>query len=229
MSMPLRVVFVLASLVGESSAGGVAGRLELPKAPERPPSASRGFLERVENPLAPVRRPDLGKQLAVVLDGDAAPQAPGQIVWELAGESFGKPLLVVPVGAEVLIRNTSNLARTVAATEDGKLIPQGAIEPGATKSFRVTEAKSYTIVSSDAAHLRAKLLVVATPHFAHVDVAGNGAAGTFQLADVPDGTYKVRVFYKDGWLDHPEASVTVSAKAPGAVTVKIPAGFPLKK
>jgi hypothetical protein len=146
------------------------------------------------------------------------------------GESFGKPLLVVPVGAEVLVTNTSNVPRNLVALEDPKLIPQGALQPGSQKSFRVSEARSYTITDKESPHLRATLLVVTTPYFAGVDTSGGKLdAGSFQLAEVAEGTYKVRVFYRDGWLDRPDDTVTVPAKRNAELTVKLPAGFPLKK
>lgn len=229
MSMLLRVCVVLTGLAGESLAGGVAGRLELPAPPERPPVTQRGFLDRAENPLAEVRKVNVGPHLAVVLEGEARPQAPGQVPWELGGGSFGRPLLVVPVGAEILITNTSGAPRTVAALEDPKLIPAGAINPQGSRSFRVTEAKAYTITDKDVPHLRGKLLVVATPYFALVEVGARLDQGTFQIADVAEGSYKLRVFYRDGWLDHPDAQVTVAAKRNADVAVKIPAGFPLRK
>jgi hypothetical protein len=230
MSMLFRVCVVLTALAGESLAGGVTGRLELPAAPERPPAAPRGFLDRVENPLAPIRPVNVGPNLVVVLEGEARPQAPGQVPWELGGESFGKPLLVVPVGAEVLVTNTSSLPRTLVALEDPKLIPSGPFNPKSPRSFRVTEAKTYTIVDKDVPHLRGKLLVLPTPYFAHVEVSGSKLeTGTFQIADVAEGTYKVRVFYRDGWIDRPDDTLTVPAKRGAEITLKIPAGFPLKK
>jgi hypothetical protein len=230
MSMLLRVCVVLAGLAGESLAGGVAGRLELPAPPRRPPPAQRGFLERVENQLTPVRPVNVGPHLAVVLEGEAQPKAPGQIQWELGGESFGKPLLVVPVGAEILIVNTSGAPRTLVALEDPKLLSPGPINPTTTRSFRTTAPAVYTFVDKDVPHLRGKVLVVATPYFAMVGVSGAKLEqGTFQIADVAEGSYKLRVFYRDGWVDRPDESVTVPAKRNVDVAVKIPAGFPLRK
>ncbi len=230
MSMLLRVCVVLAGLAGESFAGGVAGRLELPAAPERPPVARRGFLDRVENQLTPVRPFAVGPHLAVVLEGEARPQAPGQVPWELGGDSFARPLLVVPVGAEILITNTSGAPRTLIAAEDPKLVPAGAIAPRGTKSFRPAAPGAYTIGDPSVPHLRGKLLVVATPYLAMVEVSSSKPElGTFQIADVAEGSYKLRVFYRDGWIDRPDEPVAVSGKRNVDVVVKIPPGFKLRK
>ena len=228
MSMFLRVCVVLTGLAAESLAGGVTGRLALPPA-ERPPLARRGFLDRVENQLTPVRKVNAGPQLAVVLEGEAKPPAAGQVQWELGGEAFARPLLVVPVGAEILVTNTSGVPRTLTALEDPKLLQSAPITPGTTKSFRVTEAKTYTIVDKDVPHLRGKVLVVPTAYFAQVEVSdGKPEVGTFRIADVAEGSYKLRVFYRDGWVDHPETPVVVG-RGNVEVAVKIPPGFPPRK
>jgi len=232
MSMLSRVcvgLALLAGLSGEGLAGTVVGRLELPAPPERPPVSQRGFLDRAENPLTPVRPLNVGPYLAVVLEGEARPQSPGQVQWELGGDSFGKPLIIVPVGAEVLITNSSGIPRTLIALEDPKLLEASPIAPKNSRSFRALEPRVYTITDKEAPHLRGKVLVVPTPYFAMVEVSGGKLEhGAFQLSDVAEGTYKVRVFYRDGWLDRPDDAVTVT-KNKVEVVVKIPPGFPLRK
>ena len=70
-------------------------------------------------------------------------------------------------------------------------------------------------------------MVVATPHIAYVDAVGS--TGKFELSDVPEGSYKLRVFYRDHWVDRADETVSVPAKGKAEVTVKVPAGYPLKK
>lgn len=210
---------------GEARAGTVAGRLELPPAPERAPSATRGFLERVENPLAPPRRPAFGPSMIVVLEqveGGAPPTAPGQVTYLLVGESFARPVIGVPVGAEVVIKNVSRTARALVAAEDPKLIPADPINPTGSKSFRATEPKVYTLADKDAAHLTGTIVVVKSGYVANVDEAGR-----FQIEDVPEGNFKLRIFYRDAWLEG-ATDVTVGAKGKTEVNPKVPA-LPAKK
>jgi len=223
----LRVCLVsstLCALAGTSLAGNVVGRLELPPPPDRPPVVAKGFLDRIENPLATVRPVAVAPQVVVALEGGAAPESPAQVTWDLVGESFSRPVIVVPIGAEVVIRNPSKTARMLVAAEDPKLIPSGPINPTGNKSFRPTEAKIYTIGDKDAPHLKGTIVVVNTKHVATVD-----AAGKFEIADVPEGSYKLRVFYQSGWIDRPDEAVTVPGKGKVDVSVKVPAGYPLKK
>jgi hypothetical protein len=222
----LRVCLVslagLGGVAGTVQATPVVGRLELPEPPERPTVVARGFLDRVENPLAEVRKVTIAPQLIVVLEGGGKVESPAAVNWELAGESFARPVIAAPVGAEVVIKNVSKVARTLVAAEDPKLIPAGPINPTGPKSFRPTEPKIYTIGDADAPHLKGVLVVVDTRYIATVD-----AAGKFDFGDVPEGTYKLRIFYQRGWIARPDETVNVGAKGKTEVNVKVPAGYPL--
>lgn len=233
MSSPRVYVVVFTSIVGSLAgavagpgvalAGPVAGKLELPPPPDRPPVVARGFLDRVENPLAPARPLVVTPYMIVALEGTEKSASPGQVTWDLVGESFARPVIGAPVGAEIVIKNTSKVARTLAAAEDPKLVPTGPINPTGPKSFRVTEPKIYTISDADAPYLKGKLVVVETPFVTTVDDAGK-----FEFSDVPEGSYKLRVFYKDAWLEV-VTDVVVPAKGKTEVNPKIPAFVPGKK
>ncbi|MEO8699286.1 MAG: hypothetical protein ABI867_04555 [Kofleriaceae bacterium] len=219
-------VFTFLLVATPAAATPVTGKLELPPAPERPAVITKGFIDRVENPKKNVQGMNVAPQLLVVLEGEPKTESTAQVTWELVGESFGKPVIGVPAGAEIVIRNTSRTARTLAAAENPGLIPPGPSNASGGKTFKAPAAAGvFTIGDKDAPHLRGKLVVVTTPHIANVD-----AAGKFDLGDVPEGTYKLRVFYKDNWIDRPDQTVAVPAKGKVDINdVKIPAGFPLKK
>ncbi len=225
MSLPFRlclVVFASLAAPGELLAGPVVGKLDLPPAPERSPATTRGFLDRTENPLAPARGVLVTPYMIVALEGAEKPGSPGQVSWDLVGESFSRPVIGAPVGAEVVIKNTSRTARTLAAAEDPKLVPAGPINPTGPKSFRVNEVKVYTIGDADAPHLKGKVVVVNTPFVSNVDDSGK-----FEFVDVPEGSYKLKIFYKDAWLDV-VTDVNVERKGKTEVNPKVPA-FPAGK
>ncbi len=201
-------------------AGTLLGKLDLPPAPEHPPSTTRGFLERVENPLAPVHPLNVTQQMVIVVEGDEKPASPPQINWELVGESFSRPVIAAPAGAEVVIKDTSKTARTLVAAEDAKLLPSGPINPTGTKSFRVTDAgKTYTIGDKDAPYLKGKVVVVNTQFIAYPDETGH-----FEIADIPAGNYKFKIWFRDGWLALSGDSVDVSQKGKTEFNPKVPAG-----
>ena len=211
---------VLVSLPAVASAGVLLGKLDLPKAPDHPPMATHGFLDRVENPLAPLRPVDVTRQMVIVLEGDEKPAAPPEVNWELVGDSFAPEVVAAPAGAEVIIKDVTQQARTLVAKEDPKLVPAGPINPGGTKSFRPQQAgKLYTIGDPDAPHLIGRLIVVDTPFVAYPDETGH-----FEFADVPPGAYKLRIWYAGGWLARPDDAVTVSARGKTTFNPKIAAG-----
>jgi hypothetical protein len=220
----LGVVGPLLGHAAEVRAGTVIGRVDLPPPPARPEVAVKGFVDRVENPRKPIQPVNVTPQLLVVLEGEAPLESSSrQVVWELVGESFARPVIGVPVGGELVIKNKSKTARALAAAEDPKLLQPGPINPTGPKSFRATAPAIYTIGDADSPHLTGTVVVVGTPYIATVDPAGK-----FEIPDVAEGTYKIRVFYQSGWIDRPDDTVTVGPKKTD-VTVKIPAGYPLKK
>jgi hypothetical protein len=188
----LGIVVLWAGAVAPAAAGTVYGRLELPPAPERGPVIAKGFLDRVENPLAEIRKPNIAPYFVVALESEGKPAvAPPEVKWDVVGESFSRPVVAVPVGAEVVIRNRTRTAWTIGAAEDPKLIV-GPLNPQGSKSFRATEPAIYTIGDKDVPHLKGKIVVVATPYVAWLDDNGR-----FEIAGVADGSYKLRVFYYD--------------------------------
>jgi hypothetical protein len=224
------IVGLIAVLASGSEAGTVVGRLELPAAPERGPVVAKGFLDRTENPLAEIRKLNIAPFFVVALEGPArSDSAPAEVTWDLVGESFARPVIAVPVGAEVVIKNQTKISRTIGAAEDPRLIA-GPLNPAGTKSFRATQPAVYTIGDKDAPHLRGKIVVVATAHVANVDDNGR-----FEMTDVPDGSYKLRIYYYDrageargrgsDWLPF-TTDVTVTSKGKANrtdVNVKVPA------
>jgi len=221
------IVGVIAVFAGGSRAGTVAGKLELPAAPERGPVIAKGFLDRTENPLADIQKLNLAPYFVVALEGETkSDAAPAEVTWNLIGESFARPVIAVPAGAQVVIKNTTKISRTIGAAEDPKLFA-GPLTPMGTKSFRATAPAIYTIGDADAPHLKGKIVVVATTHVASLDDAGR-----FEMTDVPDGSYKLRVFYydpggearggKSDWLPF-TTDVTVASKGRTEVNAKLPA------
>jgi len=210
----------LLAFASSARAGTLVGKLDLPPAPDRPPVTQRGFLDRVENPLAPVRKVDVTGDMVIVLEGDDKPVSPPMVTWELVGDSFAHHVVAAPAGAQVVIKNVSRTARTLIANEDPKLIPEGPINPTGPKSFRVTDVgKVYTIGDPDAAYLHGTLVVVNTQYIAYPDDSGH-----FEIHDVPAGNYKLRIWYRTGWVERSDDAVTVGAKGKTTVNPKVPAG-----
>jgi hypothetical protein len=221
----LRACIVLLMIPSAAGAGTLVGKLELPPAPERPSAGLKGFLDRVENPLAPVQPLNVPRHMVVVLEGDEKPVTPPQVNWDLLGDSFSRPVIAAPAGAEVVIKNVSKTSHTLVAKEDPKLVPPGPINPTGPKSFRASDpGKVYTITDPDAPYLQGKLVVVNTQFIAYPDDTGR-----FEIPDMPAGSYKLKIWYRDGWLERPDDTVEVGAKGKTEFNPKIGALAPAKK
>jgi Polysaccharide lyase family 4, domain II len=208
----------LITIAASASAGTLVGKLDLPQAPPAP-QTTKGFLDRSENPFAPVRTVDLAHQVVIVVEGDEKPVSPPQVTWALVGESFARPVIAAPAGAEVIIRNDSKIPRSLVVKDNPKLIEPGPLNGGGTKSFRATDAgKSYVFGDKDAPYLVGRVVVVNTQFVAYPDESGH-----FQIDNIPAGNYKVKIWYRDNWLQRPDDSIDVTAKGKTELNPKVAA------
>lgn len=217
----------LLTVAAPATAGTVHGRLDLPPAPPRPATASHGFLAALPNLLAPIRSADPTPLMFVMLDASTPmPAATAQIELAIVGERFSQTLVALPMNAEMVIKNASNTPRALRIAEAPQLLPKVQINPTGKQAFRPLKAGDvYTISDAEAPHLTAT--VVVTPSMWVAPVA---ADGKFEFANIPEGKYAVKVYYKSGWIDKPEPdAVTVTASGKVELRTKIPAGFPVKK
>jgi hypothetical protein len=220
-----RSAAIVAGLVGvlatPAAAGVVGGKIDLPPGGAgAPPARTRGFLDRIDNPHLPARPFDPMPHLVVVLVGGDPPAAQPQVTWELAGESFTRGVLPVLPGTAVLIKNVGKGSPVLRAAEAPDLIQPGPINPRAGKELKVGDGPLYTISDPDAPHLVGRIVVVPGGRFGIPD-----ASGRFEIADVPPGTYTVRVWYMGGWIERSDEQITVAAGRRD-VNPKIPPGFP---
>ncbi len=209
---------LLASVPGTAVAGTLIGKIDLPSTlPNRPKPVEPGFVERFENPVTPVRPVAVLARMIVVVEGDEKPAAPPRVQWNLVGESFNHPVIAAPAGAEVTIVNMSKTARTLVAKEDPKLIEAGPINPTGPKTFRPTESgKVYTIIDKEAPHLIGRVVVVNTQYIAYPDESGH-----FQIDNLPAGSYKLKLWYDEGWIKRTDDAVVVTAKGKTDINPKI--------
>jgi hypothetical protein len=206
-------------------AGTVTGKLDLP-ASGPPPLRDPAFLDRVENPHMPVRAVDPTPLMVVVLEGTttAAPPTPGQVTWDLLGASFAKPLVPVVAGTEVVIKNC-RACRPASLYVDGQpdLIQKGVLNPIGSKLVKTSKPGVMVVKDEELTALTGEIAVFASPYFAQPD-----ATGAFEIKDVPKGSWTLKVWYADHWIERGNETVTTEDK--GKVELKksvpIPTGFP---
>jgi len=216
-----RIACVLVTIgldVGPVVAGELTGTIDLLVKPDGPAPRSRGFLKPGENATLPVKPYDPKPYLVVV----AVPRSPGTApsptttTWDVVGDSFGKPLLPVRLGAEVNIRNQSKRVVSLTSQEDPTLIPPGPISPKGSRPFTVKTAGIHHISDPGIPHLRGLLVAFESPYFT---VPNDQSAFVFK--ELPPGEYDVKLWYRDGWHEEPGERATIPVKGSTIVKLKV--------
>lgn len=203
-------------------AGSVAGTATYDAGRLKPPARNQGFVPRIENPLRPVKKPEPLPSLVVVLDGgpmaegdSAPPEKP--VRYDLLGESFATPILPVVAGSTVELRNRGFRTPVLLTPDFPELVASVALAPRGTHAFTTGEPLRPVIIRAEnAPHLKGTVLALPHRYFAAVDDRGR-----FEIDDVPAGDWKVRVWYRDGWLQGVAETVQVGPKR-ATITLKIP-------
>jgi hypothetical protein len=194
------------------AAADVTGKISLTGTAGKPELHGKAFLDRTENPYLGGKTFDPMPYLVVVLEKDGVTlPTPPQVKWKLLGESFDRPLLPVMAGSEVVIQNEGRRSPTLYVQGNEDLLPKTPLNRKGERAFKVTDAgKLLTVVDDDTPYLTGSVLVLDTPYFAGaVSVGKAGTDGKYAISGVADGSYKLKVWYRTGWLDGYEVDVDV--------------------
>jgi hypothetical protein len=217
---------ILAPAAARADTGTVSGTVQLADPAKRgePPIRSEGFVRRARNALKAPRPFDPTPHLIVVLEGaSAAPEdtvAPDRPVrYTIVGESFDAPILPVVVGSVVEVKNSGRNSPRLYSPGHENFVPGDPVNPkGERKTKKVdTPAVSYELRDRDSAHLSGRIVGFPHRYFALV-----GPGGKFEIKDVATGSWKVRVWYADGWLDAPPQKIEVEARREAKVKIALP-------
>jgi plastocyanin len=153
----------------------------------------------------------------------------GVVVWlEPAGAAWAKPapaamrarmiqkdktftphVLAIPAGATVDFPNFDPIFHNAFSNYNGKTFDLALYPPGTSKSVVFSFPGIVRVFCNIHANMSAVIAVLDTPYF---DVSKR--AGTFEIAGVPPGDYRLRVFHEratSATLDALDRRVTVSA------------------
>ena len=214
--------------------GTVTGTIALADPAKRgePPIKSSGFVRRARNALKAPRPFDPLPHVVVVLDGGTAapedteppPQTPR---YTIIGESFDVPILPVVAGSAVEIKNNGKGSPRLYSPDRSDLVPGDPVSPkGERKTKKRDKAGvSYEIRDRESAHLTGRIAVFPHRYFARVKPDGK-----FEIKGVPPGTWKIKVWYVDGWVEMPAETVEVVAKKEAKIKqpIALPARLPTK-
>lgn len=191
---PAPLAGFLGHRAGQSSrpaAGGIRGRLDLRRlagpTERRPEVAEPGA-------GGPRDLPDLRRGVVYL---EEAPRAafderePARAVMDQRNETFVPHVLAVMVGTVVDFPNSDRTYHNVFSLSRVKRFDLGRYAAGRSKSVRMDRPGIVRVFCDIHSHMNAFILVFAHPFFDVTD-----AAGRFELAEVPPGTYTVVAWYE---------------------------------
>lgn len=213
----------LGALSTTATAGDVSGTIALGKARQKPAVHSTGFVERKPNPIMETLRFDPRREIVVVLEGgpvEPADQEPDRngVKWQLLGESFDIPVLPIVAGTEIDLKYTGHGSPTLYSPQDDALLKSEAISRDGVRTLAVkVPGKAFEIRARGSQHLVGR--IVAFPHrfFSRLDGDGN-----FVIKDVPQGTWTLKLWYRDGWVDGVATSVEVTRREKKVDAITVP-------
>jgi plastocyanin len=126
-----------------------------------------------------------GKPIASAID----PPRDVQLVQR--NKTFEPHVVVVPVGTVVQFPNKDPFFHNVFSLFDGKRFDLGLYEAGSSKPLRFDRPGVSFLFCNIHPEMSAVVVVVQTPYFAKSD-----RSGRISIAGVPDGRYRLRVWYE---------------------------------
>jgi len=133
------------------------------------------------------------------LDSDSAASfsnSPGPVQLVQRNKSFEPHLLAVRVGSVVQFPNRDPFFHNVFSLFDGKRFDLGLYEAGSSNSVRFDRAGVSYLFCNIHPEMSAIVIAVPTPYFAVTD-----ASGQWTIPNVPDGRYRLHVWYERSSLE----------------------------
>lgn len=215
----VRALVILTALGLAPSAYAGTVRAQITVAPEHSEPAEG--LWRIDNGVLPVLPKPVSLHdecvLLFVPRGAAAKTAHKEevVTAELRGLRLVPQVVVVPLGASLELKNSDRVPHTIASvTPDETVLPARPIPAGASRTERMQRPGVFTLADEELPHLRGTLIVTETGLPFRPDERGA------VHADVPDGSYNVKLFAHGAWVS--ERDVDVSSK-PVDLTLNVPA------
>ena len=116
-------------------------------------------------------------------------------------QTFIPNVLPVVVGSKVYFLNEDEFFHNVQSYTPRSRFSIGRRAPGITYSITIKKAGVIDLTCDIHSHMNARILSLETPYFSRIN-----ADGTFEIKDLPDGTYRLEIFHPncEGKVDEVE-------------------------
>lgn len=204
-----------AAAVSALSLGIVGAQTALAQGPAR--GTVRGSVHIIERGAKASK--DLGNAVVYLVDTEAKRASHGppetQIV-NMTGREFEPHVQIVRVGGSVAYPNRDPFSHNVFSNSRQVAFDLGLYRSGASRAAVFDREGVHAIYCNIHARMVNYVVAVNTPHVTRVD-----RKGTFELKDVPAGTYRMHVWHERA--SEVEQSITVPASGFAMVTVSLDA------
>jgi plastocyanin len=159
-----------------------------------------------------------GAGAVVYLEGSKeapAPAQPTRVVMDQRNLAFVPRVLAVVRGTVVEFHNSDDVPHNIFSPSTGAdALDLGTYGRGATRTVTMREPGDLRVLCNIHMEMEARILVLRDPYFATV-----GADGRYRIADVPAGSYRLKI-WRDGWQPY-ERTVEVAETSPEAAAAPV--------
>jgi len=146
--------------------------------------------------------------------GATGAAAEARVVMDQKNLTFLPHVLPVVRGTKVEFTNSDDVEHNVfSPSRSAGRFDLGTYGPGATRTVTLTEAGDVRVLCNIHMEMEAHILVLGTPYFATV-----APDGRYRIADVPAGTYTLKI-WRERWLP---LARTIEVPASGTVIADVP-------
>jgi plastocyanin len=106
-------------------------------------------------------------------------------------KTFTPHVLAIPVGSTVEFPNADPIFHNAFSNYNGQIFDIGLYPPGSTRSVKFQKPGIVRVFCNIHASMSAVIVVLSSPWFATSD-----AEGSFEIRDVPEGEYRLELYYE---------------------------------
>lgn len=197
-------LLILSSLASVLLAGSFTGRIELRDSKEKAVQSGRDY-SGVVLWLEPV--------------GAKAPGQPGRATMQQKDKKFIPHVLPVRTGTVIDFPNLDPIFHNAFSNYSGQVFDIGLYKPGGTRAVTFGRSGVVRVFCNIHPAMSAVIVVVDTPWF-----TTTARDGSFRIADVPPGEYRLSVFHERATqeqLERLQRTVTIAAADNSAGTIAI--------
>jgi plastocyanin len=145
-----------------------------------------------------------------------ASRRPASFQMVTRGKTLVPHVLAIPAGSTVDFPNDDPISHNLFSLSSGNAFDLGLYRKGAGKSYKFDKPGLVNVYCNVHPSMSAVIHVLTTPYFAFAD-----AAGSYAIADVPPGKYRLVAWNEQGGQSESPIEVTGAGQVTGSVALTL--------